>query len=133
MALHRQPTEDYDGDYEDESPTLASVSFDTSDKVFEYPATTEHRPITIAAEVHNSLKKSRSSDSSVETSNDNASLIPNKAVSTSAVRKLSHDRHNVSSSSIKFNLMDPLKQHGNSSLKQFKVFLKGHSSYESTV
>ena len=132
MALHRQPTEDYDGDYEDEIPTPVSVSFDSPDKVFEYAAATEHRPVTIA-EVHHSLKKSRSSDSSVETSNDNASLLPNKAASTSAVRKLSYDRHSVSSPSIKFNLMDP-RRHGNNSLKQFKVFLKGHnSSYESTV
>ena len=131
-ALHRQPTEDYDGDYEDEIPTPASVSFDIPDKVFEYAAA-ENRPTTIA-EVHHSLKRSRSSDSSVETSNDNASLIPIKSASTSAVRKLSFDRHSVSSPSIKFNLMDPLRQHGNNSLKQFKVFLKGHnSSYESTV
>ena len=131
MALHRQPTEDYDGDYEDEIPTPVSVSFDTPDKVFEYAAATEHRSVTIA-EVHHSMKKSRSSDSSVETSNDNASLIPNKTMSTSAVRKLSCDRHSASSSSIKFNLMDR-RQHSNNSLKQFKVLLKGHSSYESTV
>ena len=132
LALHKQPTEDYDGDYEDEIPTPGAVSFDIPDKVFGYSA--EHRPTTLV-EVHHSLKRSRSSDSSVETSNDNASLIPNKAASTSAVRKLSFDRHSVSSPSIKFNLMEPLRQHGNNSLKQLKVvFLKGHSSsYESTV
>lgn len=133
MALHKQTMEDYDGDYEDEIPTPASVSFDSADKVFEYAAT--NRPTT-SVEVHNLLKKSRSSDSSVEMSNDSTCLIPERATTTSSTRKLSIDRHSVSSPSITFsNLMDPLRN-GGSSLKQLKVaLLKGHSSsyYESTV
>ena len=130
LALHKQSTEDYDGDYEDEIPTPTAVSFDIPDKVFEYG--TENRQ-TAHVEVHHSMKRSRSSDSSVEMSNDSTSLIPDKAASTSSIRKLSVDRHSVSSPSIKFgNLMDPLR-HGNNSLKQF-ILLKGHSSsYESTV
>ena len=127
-ALHRLPTEDYDGDYEDEAPT--PVAF--PDKVFQYAAANQDRPTTLV-EVHHTMKKSRSSDSSVEASNDSTSLIPNK--STSSVRKLSLDRYSATSPSVKFNLMEPLK-HGNNSLKQLKnkvVFLKGHSLYDSTV
>ena len=123
MALHRLPTEDYDGDYEDEAPTPMAFP----DRVFQ----DQDRPTTLV-EVHHTMKKSRSSDSSVEASNDSTSLIPNK--STSSVRKVSLDRYSATSPSVKFNLMEPLK-HGNNSLKQLKnkVFLKGHSFYESTV
>ena len=129
IALHNQATEDYDGDYEDEIPTPAAVSFDASDKVFGYAAAS--RPTTLV-EVHHSLKRSRSSDSSVDTSNDNTCLIPTNKVATSSARKTSFDQHSVSSPNIMFSIMDPLR-HGNNSLKQLKVLLKGHGSYESTV
>ena len=127
-ALHSQATEDYDGDYEDEIPTPAAVSFDSSDKVFKYAAA--NRPTTLV-EVHHSLKRSRSSDSSVDTSNDNTCLIPTNKTPTSSTRKTSFDQHSVSSPNIMFSIMDPLRH--NNSLKQLKVMLKGHGSYESSV
>ena len=127
IALHNQATEEYDGDYEDEVSTPVAVSFDIPDKVFEYAA----RPTTLV-EVHHSMKRSRSSDSSVDASNDSTCLIPNK-LGTSSARKTPSDRHSASSPNIVFGIMDPLR-HGNNSLKQLKVLLKGHSSsYESTV
>ena len=131
MALHNQSAEDYDGDYEDEIPTPAAVSFDIPDKVFDYTA--ESRSTTLV-EVHNSsVKRSRSSDSSVEASTDNTCLIPEKVTTTSATRKSSFDRLSVSSPNIMYSLMEPLR-HSNNSLKQLKVvLLKGHGSYESTV
>ena len=127
IALHNQATEEYDGDYEDEVSTPVAVSFDIPDRVFEYAARS-----TTLVEVHHSMKRSRSSDSSVDASNDSTCLIPNK-LATSSARKISSDRHSASSPNIVFGIMDPLR-HGNNSLKQLKVLLKGHSSsYESTV
>ena len=130
MALHNQSAEEYDGDYEDEIPTPAAVSFNIPDKVFDYTAESKS---TTLVEVHNcSVKRSRSSDSSVEASTDNTCLIPE--TTTSATRKSSFDRLSVSSPNIMYSLMEPLR-HSNNSLKQLKVvLLKGHgSSYESTV
>jgi len=134
MSLHNQaPAEDYDGDYEDEVSTPPAPIFGNPDKVFDYAAGNEG-PMTTVAEVHNSLKRSRSSDSSVETSNDSACLIPEKPVASS-VRKLSYDQHSISSPSVTFNLRHSKTEGLSNSLKQLKIILlKGHtSSYESTV
>lgn len=130
MALHNQmPAEDYDGDYEDEVPP--SATFNTPDKVFDYAAARNERSMTTLVEVHNSLKRSRSSDSSVEMSNDSVCLIPETSA-VSSVRKLSADQHSVSSPSITLNLKHS-KTDGLSNSLKF-VLLKGHSSsYESTA
>ena len=131
MALHNQmPTEDYDGDLEDEVVTPARET------AFDYSAAGS-RMVTTSVEVHNALKRSMSSESSVETPNDNACLIPDKSAAVST-KKLSFDRLSASSPGGVFNLMEPLKHAGKSesfsSLKQFKLVLFGHEpSYESTV
>lgn len=132
MALHNQmPSEEYDGDYEDEIPTPA-VSFDITDRVFEYAP--DNMPTT-QVEVHNLLKRSRSSDSSTEASNDSACLIPDKPA-TSSGRKTSFDRCSISTPNVMFNqLIEPLRQSKTESSNSFKgILLKDHSSsYESNV